>query len=192
MAASNVVTDWVNIASTTIVKNGGNPPASSSVWFAYTSLAAYDAVNAITGEYRPFYYYGSAPQAASVEAAAAAAAHRILVSYFPAQQTDLDARLAASLSALGADPAARDAGVAAGKPPLPRCSPPAWATAWELRCNTRPVRAPASGFRRLPPSRRRPLHGWPKCGRSPWPRRPTSGPTDRRLFPASPGSAITT
>ena len=51
-----MVTDWNAIASTTIVANGGKSPAASAVWFAYMSLAEYDAVNAITGQYRPFYY----------------------------------------------------------------------------------------------------------------------------------------
>jgi hypothetical protein len=114
-AAGNVVTDWNTIASTTIVKNGGKPPSSSGIWFAYTSLAVYDAVNAITGQFRPFYYHGTAPQGASLESAAVAAAHRILVNYFPAQQSDLDAQFAASISALGAQAAARDAGVAVGE-----------------------------------------------------------------------------
>ncbi len=53
-SAGNAVTDWNTIASTTIVKNGGNGPGASAVWFAYSSLAPYDAVNAITGQYRPF------------------------------------------------------------------------------------------------------------------------------------------
>ena len=90
LSAANVVTDWNAIASTTIVANGGKSPAASAVWFAYTSLAVYDAVNAITGEYRPFYYQGVGPRDASLEAAAAAAAHRVLVNYFPSQQTALD------------------------------------------------------------------------------------------------------
>jgi hypothetical protein len=38
------------------VKNGGKASATSGVWFAYTSIAVYDAVNTITGKYRPFYY----------------------------------------------------------------------------------------------------------------------------------------
>ena len=82
----NAVTDWSAIASTTIVKNGGKPAGASAVWCAYTSLAVYDAVNAITGEYRPFYYHGAASPDASVEAGTVTAAHRLLVNYFPAQQ----------------------------------------------------------------------------------------------------------
>jgi hypothetical protein len=48
LTASNVVTDWNTIASTAIVKNGGKSAGGAAVWFTYTSLAVYDAVNAIT------------------------------------------------------------------------------------------------------------------------------------------------
>src|SRR5215472_1126988 len=101
--ARNVVTDWTAIASTAIVKNGGKAPGASGVWFAYTTIAMYDAVSAITGDYRPFYYQGSGPQNASIDAAAAAAAHRVLVNYFPTQQSDLDSQFNASLAAIAAD-----------------------------------------------------------------------------------------
>ena len=113
--ARNVVTDWTAIASTAIVKNGGKSPGASGVWFAYTSIAMYDAVNAITGEYRPFYYQGSGPQNASIDAAAAAAAHRVLVNYFFTQQNDLDNQFTASLSGILADPQAKSAGVSVGE-----------------------------------------------------------------------------
>src|SRR6516164_5653349 len=79
VATGNVVTDWNAIASTAIVKNGGKAPGGAAVWFSYTSLAVYDAINAITGQYRPFYYHGTASQNASIDAAVAAAAHRVLV-----------------------------------------------------------------------------------------------------------------
>src|ERR1700690_241085 len=96
--ARNVVTDWNTIASTTIVTNGGKSPAPSAIWFAYSSLAVYDAVNAITGQYQPFYYRIPAPANASTGAAAAAAAHRVLVNYFPTQQTALDSQYTTSLA----------------------------------------------------------------------------------------------
>src|SRR5215467_11591886 len=82
----NVVTDWNTIASTTIVDNGGKASVASGVWFAYTSIAVYDAVNAVHQTYQPFYYEGTVREGASEEAAAAAAAHRVLVNYFPMQQ----------------------------------------------------------------------------------------------------------
>jgi hypothetical protein len=115
LQAGNVVADWNTVASTTIVKNGGKAPGAAAVWFTYSSLAVYDAVNAITGQYRPFYYQGAGLRDASIEAAAAAAAHRILVNYFSAQQPDLDAAFAASLANINAGKQQKDDGVAVGE-----------------------------------------------------------------------------
>jgi hypothetical protein len=75
----------------------------------------YDAVNAITGEYEPFYYRMAGPSNASIDAAAVAAAHRILVNYFPLQQTALNTQFTASLAAVVGDPDAKAAGVAVGE-----------------------------------------------------------------------------
>ncbi len=113
--AGNVVADWNAIGSTTVIANGGKIPAPSTVWFAYSSLAMYDAVNAITGDYEPFYYRIAGPSNASIDAAAVAAAHRILVNYFPSQQTALDTQFTASLAAVMASQDAKTAGVAVGE-----------------------------------------------------------------------------
>lgn len=113
--AGNVVADWTAIGSTTIVANGGKPSPSSFLWFAYSSLAMYDAVNAVTGEYEPFYYRIAGPSNASIDAAVVAAAHRILVNYFPAQQAALDTQYDTSLAALAVSPDAKTAGVAVGE-----------------------------------------------------------------------------
>src|SRR5499427_10373938 len=115
LQAQNVVTDWNTIASTTIVTNGGKASVASGIWFAYTFIAVYDAVNAIHRLYQPFYYNGIAPAGASDEAAAAAAAHRVLVNYFPAQQPDLDAAFMKSLNAIMAPAQAKTDGVATGE-----------------------------------------------------------------------------
>src|ERR1039458_4512976 len=96
--AGNVVAAWNAIGSTTVVANAGKTPGQSTVWFAYSSLAMYDAVNAITGDYEPFYYRIAGPSNASIDAAAVAAAHRILVNYFPLQQTALNTQFTASLA----------------------------------------------------------------------------------------------
>jgi hypothetical protein len=112
--AGSVVTDWNSIASTTIVANAGKNPAASAVWFAYSSLAVYDAVNAITGQYQPFYYRFAAPANASTGAAAVAAAHRVLVNYFPSQQAALDSQYATSLAGV-TDSGDKTAGVAVGE-----------------------------------------------------------------------------
>jgi len=110
-----VVTEWNGIASATIVANGGKSPAASAVWFSYTSLAVYDAVNAITGQYQPFYYRTAGTPTASVDAAAAAAAHRVLVNFFPSQVTTLDTNFSSSLAGITADPDAMNAGIAVGE-----------------------------------------------------------------------------
>jgi hypothetical protein len=115
LPAQNVVTDWNAIASSTIVAKGGKPSATSSVWFAYASIAVYDAVNAVHGRFQPLYYQGEASPGASDEAAAVAAAHRVLVNYFPAQQTTLDTQFTASLAAINASDDAKAAGVAIGE-----------------------------------------------------------------------------
>jgi hypothetical protein len=115
LQAGNPISDWNAIASTTVVTNGAKVPAASTVWFAYTSIAMYDAVNAITGEYQPFYYRFAGPSSASIDAAAVAAAHRVLVNYFPTQQAALDSQYTASLAAITDDPAAITAGVAVGE-----------------------------------------------------------------------------
>ncbi|HLK65083.1 MAG TPA: vanadium-dependent haloperoxidase [Bryobacteraceae bacterium] len=95
--------------------NGGKSPAASAVWFAYVSLAEYDAVNAITGQYRPFYYRSAGPSDASVDAAVVTAAHRVLVNYFPAQQSALDSQYSTALAAITADSGAKTEGVAVGE-----------------------------------------------------------------------------
>ena len=114
--AQNVVTNWNTIASTAIVTTGGEGPGASGVWFAYTSIAVYDAVNAVhRRKFEPFYYAGGAAPEASDQAAALAAAHRVLVYYFPAQQTALDAQFQTSLSAVASTPRGKTEGVKAGE-----------------------------------------------------------------------------
>lgn len=113
--AQNVVTDWTSITSTTVIKNAGKTPGAASVWFAYASIAAYDAVNAIDHGSMPFYFHGSAPPGASKEAAVLAAEHRVLVYYFPAQQAMLDTDYTLSLATIQANPSARSQGLAVGE-----------------------------------------------------------------------------
>ncbi len=113
--AANVITDWNSIASSTIVANGGKPPPTSNVWFAYTSIAVYDAVNAVHHRFQPFYYTGAAPAGTSDEAAAIAAAHRILVKYFPAQRSTLDDQFNTSLGKITAAADAKTAGINVGE-----------------------------------------------------------------------------
>ncbi len=113
--AQNVVIDWNNIASTTIITNAKQSSTASGVWFAYVQLAVYDAVNATDHRHRPYLFTADAPASASKDAAAVAAAHRVLANYFPAQQASLDAQFASSLAAISDTPANIAAGTAVGE-----------------------------------------------------------------------------
>ena len=109
-AASNaaVITTWNSIAVSAIP---ANPAAFLN--YAFVHLAMYNAVVGITGEYQPYQWQSPAPHNASPEAAAAAAAHRVLVTYFPASTATFDAELAASL-ALIPDGGPQDKGISYG------------------------------------------------------------------------------
>jgi hypothetical protein len=109
-AASNaaVITTWNSVAVSTIP---ANPAAFLN--YAFVHLAMYNAVVGITGEYEQYRWASPAAHNASPEAAAAAAAHRVLVTYFPAATATLDAHLAASLG-LVPDGGPQDKGIAYG------------------------------------------------------------------------------
>jgi hypothetical protein len=109
---ADVVTDWNTLMVATV---SGQNPFAQARFAAIVQLAVYEAVNSITRTYQP---YLAEPIAvtypASPKAAAAVAAHRVLVTYFPANSVALDAARAASLAAI-ADGAAKANGIAAGE-----------------------------------------------------------------------------
>jgi hypothetical protein len=111
LAHADVVLDW-NV--TMLAALAGQSPFASARFAAITQLAVFEAVNAITGEYRPYLGTISAPAGASAEAATAAAAHGVLKAYFPATAAALDTALAASLAAIPDGPAKTD-GIAIGE-----------------------------------------------------------------------------
>jgi hypothetical protein len=113
--ASNVVNDWDAIASTTIITNAKIGPGAASVWFAYTHLAMYDAVNSIDGGFKPYLFSTQPLAGANADAAAVAAGHDVLVHYFPAQQASLDADQTASLAGISDTPNDISAGVTVGQ-----------------------------------------------------------------------------
>jgi hypothetical protein len=115
LQAQNVVIDWNNIASTTIITNAKESSTASGVWFAYVQLAVYDAVNAIDHRHQPYLFTTDAHDGASKDAAAAAAAHRVLANYFPTQQASLDAQFVSSLAAIPDTPSNISAGMAVGE-----------------------------------------------------------------------------
>jgi len=74
-----------------------NPVAQSRI-AAIVQLAVFEAVNAVTGDYKPYLGNIGAAAGASAEAAAIQAAYDVLVNQFPNSKPTLDAQLAASLA----------------------------------------------------------------------------------------------
>jgi hypothetical protein len=100
--AGDTVLTWNEIAVNTAIANGQSPFAQART-NAVVSLAVFEAVNTITGDYEPYLGTFNAPAGASVDAAAAAAAWRVLRTYFSANAATvaaLDAALAATLSGI--------------------------------------------------------------------------------------------
>ena len=112
--AQNAVANWHAITESTVVATAKKSPSVAFVYFAYVDVAMYDAVNSIGGRFKPFAVETHAPRGASRDAAAATAAHDVLVHYFPAQASTLDADLAASLATI-ADGQAKTDGISVGK-----------------------------------------------------------------------------
>lgn len=113
--AQNVVVQWNGIAATTIITNAKEASVASGVWLAYVHLAVFDAVNSIDHRFQPYAFTTQAPEGASKDAAAVAAAHRILVQYFPAQQSSLDSQFTTSLAGIADTGANIAGGVAIGE-----------------------------------------------------------------------------
>ena len=111
-ARADAVLDWNEIAVNTAVANGQNPFDLSRV-AAITQLAVFEAVDAITGDYKPYLGTITAPPGASADAAAIQAAYRVLSTYYPASASTLDAARANSL-ALIPNGQAKDDGIATG------------------------------------------------------------------------------
>ena len=111
-AGADAVLDWNAIMQATVATQ---PPFPQARFAAITQLAVFEAVNAITREYKP--YSGAiltAPAGASPEAAAIAAAHTVLKAYFPANAQALDAARTTSLAAI-ADGTAKSGGISVGE-----------------------------------------------------------------------------
>ena len=98
---ADVVTDWNTIAVSTV--SADTLANRQSRDMAMVHAAIFDAMNAIRSYYTPAMVSINAKGYASREAAAAQAAHDVLVALFPAQQADLDAKLAASLAQIPND-----------------------------------------------------------------------------------------
>ena len=112
-ARADVVLDWNAIAVSTLISQGQSPYAQSR-FMAITQLAVFEAVNAITGDYKPYLGTVVAPAGASADAAAVAAAYNVLKNYFPLAAANLDAAYATSLAAIP-NGSAKSGGIATGQ-----------------------------------------------------------------------------
>ena len=101
IANADVVTDWNTIAVSTV--SADRVVNRQSRDMAMVHAAVFDAMNAIRPYYTPAMVAITARGYSSREAAAAQAAHDVLLALFPAQQADLDAKLAASLAQIPND-----------------------------------------------------------------------------------------
>jgi len=111
-ARADVVSDWNTIAVNTAVANKQSPFAQAR-YAAIVQLAVFEAVNSITGEYKP--YLGTLPARpwASTEAAAVEAAYQVLNAYFPNSASTLLAAYTNSLAQIANGQAKLD-GIATG------------------------------------------------------------------------------
>jgi hypothetical protein len=105
---------WDSNAEYAIWDVARTAPQNTGRFFAMVHDAMYDAVNAIYGApYQPYLVAPAAKGSESVDAAVATSAYQVLVSAFPAQQADLQAKYGQSLAAIP-DGAAKKGGIAIG------------------------------------------------------------------------------
>ena len=168
-AAADVLSEW-NVCSQTIIAAGratvqfGAGP-SGQLDLAVVHLAMHDAIQAYDQRFETF-AGAIAAGGGSPIAAAARAAHTVLLTKFPGQQSAIDACYAASMAGAVADPASDLVGNAAANHLLHSRSDdgsfPSSATPFPLRA----PRGPANGVRTLIRSAWQP-RGVGTFGRSP-------------------------
>lgn len=103
LAHADVVTDW-NAAALNAIRDNHTAPPIASRSLAILHVSIYDAVNGIARTHESYLVPSAAPSSASREAAASAAAHKALVTLFPADASSFDALDAAILAAIPAGP----------------------------------------------------------------------------------------
>src|SRR5689334_19084469 len=86
--SSKVIVDWsLHTENALIVDSGNIDPLPATRTLSMVHVAMHDAINAVDPIFESYAFNGDDPTANPV-AAAAAAAHRVLVSQFPAQAAD--------------------------------------------------------------------------------------------------------
>ena len=98
-ADADVVTDW-NTAALNAIRIDRTPPPRASRSLAILHASIYDAVNGISRTNEIYFVESRVAASASKEAAASAAAHKVLISLFPAGAGSFDSLHAAILAAI--------------------------------------------------------------------------------------------
>lgn len=88
-AEADVVTEW-NTAALNAIRAARTPPPRASRALAILHASIYDAVNGISRTHEAYFVESAVPSSASKEAAASAAAHKVLVTLFPANALSFD------------------------------------------------------------------------------------------------------
>jgi hypothetical protein len=115
LARADAVTTWNTYATGALIGTAAQAPPVAAIHLAMVHGAVYDAVNAIDGGHEGYLISSRlATPFDSKDAAAAAAAHRVLLSIVPAQQSVLDAQYAASLAGIP-DGSSKTRGIAVGE-----------------------------------------------------------------------------
>lgn len=110
-ARADVVLEW-NAIMVTLVQD--QPPPAMNRIATIAQVAVFDAVNAVTGDFKPYLRTLMPAPGASADAAAVTAAHRVLRHYFPDRAAFLDAAQTKSLASIP-DGAAKDSGIKVGE-----------------------------------------------------------------------------
>ena len=111
--SGNPVVEW-NGVMLNAVRTASTAPPLASRNMAMVHAAIYDAVNSISKKYSPYQVNIDAPAGTSAEAATAAAAHRVLVTVYPAQAATFNEAYASSLAKI-TDGKAKQDGIALGQ-----------------------------------------------------------------------------
>ena len=112
-ARADLVTDWNSLALGAI-RADKTPPPLAARNLAILHVAIFDACNGIGQNCQPYFVTNKVAGVASKTAAIAAAAHEVLTSLFPAQQTSFNAAYSNSLAQIS-DGQSKSAGVSWGE-----------------------------------------------------------------------------
>ncbi len=111
MAQADAVLDWNEIMLELVQDQ---PPPFQNRFAAITQLAVFEAVNAVTGHYKPYLGTITPSPDVSADAAAIASAHAVLRNYFPDRAAFLDIALDNSLAGI-AEGSAKSGAIAIGE-----------------------------------------------------------------------------